>query len=719
MNRNFKLLILSLASVLWLSCDNVKEPVDDGKTTDGYYEFPLNVHDEGFDAAANGVSINVSEIKDQNIVFNLVPGSAVESYRVDVYPKAMLYNLLLNEGCVEGTADKCEDVVINLLSTATGACSHVFNANSDDFAAKEFDWANTTYTDAVIVPDCEYYIMALGCYDEEGANPASLSIASVRTTSKALVGEPQIGIETEVGYRAFIVRYHPNSDCKYFYHWIWTTEEISEYIDLFGEELMRDFCRTSTYTPNDASNPEHLAVKRTFDVATDIIPENTAVAVAVDANLTPVGFIMRSDFKLLEIPKGEFDPKATIKPGQRIGATLAYFDVEMDKSCMSCFYRVYQKAEADALKNAGADAQAAECISLANEGWGVANPRFSINTQLGTLTGSSFMTDDERQVELTPDTEYVVAYVAKNYFGELSELCFTEPFRTKALVRNAPETCQADLELTLTDVTRWGFKYNFSYNYDKTACYRFQIVYPYDEDDPTTTEDDDMIRPPHYINDAADRDKWVAFFYDTFAETPVGKQPIANMWAAEKSGYDGYSMYGYESGITYVVAYCAEDINGVVGPVKFVQATTTKPNPGPNPTIKLEDLKYDDETGEITCRFVANEDTKMIKYIGVTSSDATLYSSCALNDLVNGKRRDYDAYMRLWEGQLIQLGLSTTAESVPVSVAADKNSNSPVLVAAVAIGEKDGVDCYSPIAAKIYHKGEFKDLADYRTPPAN
>ena len=50
MNRNFKLLILSLASVLWLSCDNVKEPVDDGKTTDGYYEFPLNVHDEGFDA---------------------------------------------------------------------------------------------------------------------------------------------------------------------------------------------------------------------------------------------------------------------------------------------------------------------------------------------------------------------------------------------------------------------------------------------------------------------------------------------------------------------------------------------------------------------------------------------------------------------------------------------------------------------------------------------
>lgn len=716
MNRIFKLFIVISAALLWTSCEDVKE---NSGNSDGCYEFPLNIQEDGFNAADNGVSINVSGVQEQNIIFNVVPGSAVKSYRVDVYPKAMLYNLLLNEGLVGGKSEDCEDTIIQLLSTATGACSHVFNANSDDFSAKEFDWANTTYTDAVVVPDCDYFILALGCYDTEGANPASLSIAHVRTAVKELVGYPQIGIEAEVGYRAFIVRYHPNSDCKYFYHWIWSTEEISEYIELFGEEMMRDFCRTSTYAPNDASLEENLAVKRTFDISLDIVRENTAVAVAVDANLTPVAFIMRSDFSLIEIPEGEFTPKATIAPGERIGATLAYFDVEMEKNCMSCFYRVYPKAEADALKTAGADAQSAECISLANEGWGVANPRFSINTQLGTLTGSAFKTSEERQVELTPDTEYVVAYVAKNYFGQLSELCFTEPFRTKPLVRNAPETCQADLELTLTDVTRWGFKYNFSYNYDKTACYRFQIVYPYDEDDPNTTEDDNMIRPPHYINDAADRDKWVAFFYDTFADTPVGKQPIANMWAAEQSGYDGYSMYGYESGITYVVAYCAEDINGVVGPVKFVQATTTKPNPGPNPAIALENLEYDDDEGAITGRFVANSDTKMIKYFGVTSSDASLFSSCALNDLVNGKRRDYAAYMTLWESQLIQLGLNTSAESVAISIDCDKNSTTPVLVAAVAIGEDNGVDCYSPVVAKIYHKGEFKDLADYRTPPAN
>ena len=119
----------------------------------------------------------------------------------------------------------------------------------------------------------------------------------------------------------------------------------------------------------------------------------------------------------------------------------------------------------------------------------------------------------------------------------------------------------------------------------------------------------------------------------------------------------------------------------------------------------------------ISGRFKANEDTKMVKYFGVTSNDGSLYSSCALNDLVNGKRRDYDAYMTLWEGQLIELGLSSNAESVAFGITCAKVSDSPVLIAAIAIGEENGEDVYSPIACSIYHKGEFKQLSDYRTPP--
>ena len=157
-------------------------------------------------------------------------------------------------------------------------------------------------------------------------------------------------------------------------------------------------------------------------------------------------------------------------------------------------------------------------------------------------------------------------------------------------------------------------------------------------------------------------------------------------------------------------------INGVVGPVKFVQATTTEAHPGPNPTIEIEMIEYDDANGQVLAKLKANDDTKMIKYFGVNSSDPSLYSACALNDLVNSSKRTYEDYLTLWESQLIQLGLDSNAESVTAGISTDKNSDKPVLIAAVAIGEENGEDVYSQVACKIYHKGEFKDLSDYRTP---
>lgn len=709
MKSLFKFLIIAAAAASMIAC-NRKNGLEEEKPQSDYYEFPLVWEEDGFAAGETGVTINVSSVQEKNIVFNLVPGSKVKSYRLDVYPKAMLYNLLLNEGCLYTPQETCEDKVIQLLANSSGSAAYIFNSTDEDFAAgKEFDWMNTEYAQAKIVPDCEYFILALGCYDDNGENPAALSIAHVTTPAKELVGDPQIAIEAEVGYRAFIVRYHPNEDCKTFYHWIWSTQEIGEYIDLFGEKMMRDFCRSAVYDAYDASLEENLSVKRSFDLADDIIRENTAVAVAIDANGTPSAEIMRTDFSLMQIPEGDFTPIAKISAGKRVCATLSYFDVELEKTAMSCFYRLYKAADAQALQNASADAKKAEAISIANEGWGVANKNYSFNSETNTLTGSHFSTSDEVQVELLPDTEYVVLYVAKNGFGELSDLCFSQPFKTKALIRDNPDACIADVQLTLTDISRWGFTYNFKYDYDKTACYRFQIVAPYDPESP--------VAPPDYITDLGNRKKWMEFFYDTFQEGPAGFVPIVNMWDAEKSGYDGYSMFGYESGITYVVAYCAEDVNGVVGPVKFAQATTTEAIPGPNPTIQIEMIEYDDANGQVIAKLKANEDTKMVKYFGVNSSDASLYSACALNDLVNSQRRTYDEYLMLWESQLVQLGLDSNAESVTSAISTPKNSDKPVLIAAVAIGEENGENVYSPVASKIYYKGEFKDLADFRTPP--
>ena len=706
MKTLLKTLLLFASALAWVACvDPNNGTGDEPDQGSKYYEFPLEYQEEGFTAKDNGVNINVSAVQERNIVFNLVPGSAIKSYRMTVYPKAMLYNLFLNEGLVDGTQEACESSIIELLSSST-----VFNSNDDEFKVKEFDWANSVYATAPIIPDCEYFVIVLGCYDEDGLNPASLSICHLNTPAAEVVGDPQIDIEVAVGYSAFIVKYHPNEDCKYFCHWIWTTEELGEYIDLFGEKLMGDFCRSAYSEALDASLEENLAYKRTFE-ASSVDRKNTAVAIALDANGNPASVITRSDFELLEIPEGNFAPKAKIEASSRVGASIAYFDVEMEKTCISSFYRLYTAEEAANLKAASKEVQAAEALSIANEGWGVSNDNFSFNTELEILTGDAFKSHDREYIaELKPDTEYVLGYVAKNYFQQLSDLCFSETFRTKPLVKNQPELCEADVNLYFTNVSRWGFTYNFTYSYDKTIAYRFQLVYPYDE----TAE----LLPPHYINDKDNREKWMTFFYDTMISSPAGfETSIVNVWSAERSGEDGYSMYGYESGITYVFAYCAEDINGVVGPVKFVEVTTTEAVPGPNPTMQIDDLKYNGETGCVTGKFTANADAKMIKYFGVTISDGSLYAACAMNDLVNTSRRDYNAYMTLWESQLIELGLSTSAESVSFAYDCPENADTPVLIAAISIGEENGEDVSSPMVCKIYHKGEFKDLADFRTPP--
>jgi hypothetical protein len=144
--------------------------------------------------------------------------------------------------------------------------------------------------------------------------------------------------------------------------------------------------------------------------------------------------------------------------------------------------------------------------------------------------------------------------------------------------------------------------------------------------------------------------------------------------------------------------------------------TTTEPDPGPDPVVEIKDIAYDDATGEIVGKIIANEDAKAFKYFVVSAESPDLYSNCALSDLVNSSRRDYATYVASWEKNLMEYGLNSYSESVTVSSVVEKNSSVPVLVAAIAIGEENGEDVYSPIACKIYYKGEFKDLADFRIP---
>lgn len=87
--------ILIAGTLLWnTSCDPGEGDTD-------CYEFALGVQKGSYKAGKNGVTVNVNSVETDNIVFELVPGESVKSYRMEVYPKALLYNELLNRGLVE------------------------------------------------------------------------------------------------------------------------------------------------------------------------------------------------------------------------------------------------------------------------------------------------------------------------------------------------------------------------------------------------------------------------------------------------------------------------------------------------------------------------------------------------------------------------------------------------------------------------------------------
>ena len=71
--------------------------------------------------------------------------------------------------------------------------------------------------------------------------------------------------------------------------------------------------------------------------------------------------------------------------------------------------------------------------------------------------------------------------------------------------------------------------------------------------------------------------------------------------------------------------------------------------------------------------------------------------------------------MKIWENYAITLGLQSGNTSVITSYDVDPTSDNFLLVGAIAIGEKDGEDCYSDFGYVIYYKGELHQLSEYRT----
>ncbi|MGN1210169.1 MAG: hypothetical protein ACI4TM_00670 [Candidatus Cryptobacteroides sp.] len=650
---------------------------------------PFDIYEEEYKASDDGVSVKLISTEDRNFVFECRPGANVMSYRLDVYPLSILYNILIEAGAVDKTKKEVEEVIREKLFATDGSGGYSFSKSSlgDEYECKEFDWMNSNYRQVRIVPDCDYVIAVCGCYDEDCTlnDSGEMGLVFVRTTSQPLQGSPSVDVQVRTGYKSFVVTHNLNTDAAGIYYFATVAYMIDEYIDVFGERAYRDYMRS--YYIGDAvmkGDEENLQYSMSFQNP-DPTLINAATAVAIDENGTPAKYFSRVNFNLKAVPEDNQAADGSVEMTKYISATYAEFVNNLDPNCQTMYYRLVTDSEAQSLMAATEAERKAYALGLAEEGYGLNNKYFSFDEASGMPTGTSY-SETNFDFGLSPATDYRVVFVCKNFYQVLSDLKFSEIFTTKPLERNNPSANKSDLKLKFSNVTVNSAKFEFEYDAENTAIYRFAFV-------------------PESLFGSTDRDYMLNNVLLNFAEQ---SDYILNTWWREQSGYDSYTLAGLDPNTSYYVAYVAEDMDGVLGEIRYASFTTIAPQVGPNPEVEITPV-WDAETKTWKVNYNVVKDAERFLYTVQSEDD-----KANVGDLTKLGTSRYSAQELdiMWRDFVANYGLSTNSLSTSVDSSADKGK---ILVALVwAVGrEENGDEVYSYNYAILTPDGQVKKLKDY------
>ncbi len=654
---------------------------------------PIVAYQDKVVATKDGASIEVTKIENRNFVFNVVPGEAVQSYRLDVYPLAHLYNSLYERMKSEGkSALEPRDVdtyIRDLLFNATGSGGFTFDPTThQDYANKEFDWMNTSYKQVNVVPNAEYIIIVIACYDKEGTADGEMSLCYVKTTSEPLVGNPRVNVNVKTNYTAMDITYEPNSDCKYLYQWCSNESDLMPYINTYGEQLYIDFMRhTVVGEPISADDTEstHFYIDFGQDASSEV--PLMATAIALDANYTPATTM---DFKVFTLQEKPYFAPAVAKievVEQRLGASYAWIKLSTENNTPYMFYKFltpeqanyYQtKATAEELKNFA--------ITLNNDGYGFKNEHYNYDEATNTFLGNGYSAEEVHY--LTPNTEYVIAYVGRNRVQELADVQFTPVFKTKALVTDNPSVCKSTAELTLEANGRTAVKINVKYDIANHAGIRFQYIEPVL---------DGSVQP----SVDSSRETFISFL--GFGMPGDAEGLVSNNWAADKGGFDTFTLPEFTPGTKIKYAYMCEDWDGVVGELKFAEVTLPGVAAGDDVTASITG-KHNPATGTVTFTFTANDQTARMLYL---AGDAEMDND-ALGIKYLGNENYYTAeeMLKKWTTYCGAQGLSTDN----IITTLEQPANRVVIALCLAYSQNS---VRSSLAYCIWDGSSFKTLKDY------
>ena len=638
-NLSFSLLLSVFGLGMMMSCDQT-EPVIEGEDTpvvvvpaDTIYiegelpvphpRIPLEIYNQKVQNTPDGVSVEVTELTETNFKFVCRPGENVASYRLDVYPLAVLYNYMLEEGGIDATPKKVNEIVVSHLFNATGSGGYAIDQATigEDFFEMEYDWANSSLSQQKIVPGCQYIIAVGACYDDSAseASMTDLKLIYLETPKKPLVGNPYADIQVRTTYVGAEVTNVPNADAKGVYYYCTDGTAIDEFEEMFGGRILRDFVRHG-YVPNDpvsADNKDGLSY--ILGPWSNVDPNHvfTALAFACDANLTPADSYARRDFTLEEKPEDRAEAVLSYEVSEILGASYLELDVTLGKECRNGYhillamddysYGAYYRPAREYIE--GSEELRTELRNqIAQEGYGIHNRNFNFDMETEQPNGSEFKTRWAEYASVNPDTEYVVAYCGQNAFNDYTEVFFSEPFRTKPRVTDRPQDCKANASLSFTDITPSGARFVVKYDPANTANVWFINIGMNDE------------LPPYSIpGTGATNQDWVKWFF-----TSGDHSMYMNQWWREPSGEESFVYTGFDPLTTFKYAYVAEDLDGVVSEVKFVEYRTGGMEPGPDPTVEIVPT-YNAENGTWSVMFNSVKDVQTFKYLVQCDNDNALF----------------------------------------------------------------------------------------------
>lgn len=665
---------------------------------------PVDYQPDFAEGGMDGVTIEITEKSTDNFKFTVQPGANIQSYRLDVYPLCRLYNSLYESMRSNGldmntqlSDEQVDRMIRDYIFDSQGAGAYTFSVdNLNDFLRHEFDWMNTPYAQAKVVPDCEYVIAAVGCFDKDGYEEGDMSLCYVRTPYKQLIGSPAVELDVLTSYSAMQITYLPNEDCKYFYQWCSNESDLQPYIDTYGEKLYSDFMRNAVYDPTSSGDTENSYYYLDFGSQASAEVPIMATAVGLDGNYTPSPEFQSEVFTLRKRPANTEPAYSKISVNENyIGATTFWLDVELGANCSAAVMKVLTKEEAEVYQGYSAEQLQGYATTIYEDGWGFSNWNYSYNLLEDKLLGSG-SEYSEAWVNCSPDTEYVIAWTAMNQYKELAPVQFTDVIKTKAIVKDAPETSQEDAVLTLTHDGVQKVKIRFDYSFEKTSKIHFQYIAGI----PYMDEAGNLLDIPTEAEGT--REEFVKLLFDGLVWSESADKNISvlvNSWWTEPRGVESFTDI-LEPNTTYTIAYIAEDWNGVLGNVKFATTTTDALVGGDDPQMQI--VGGEDASGSAVFNFSMIKDAWAMKTAVCSTDD----SSIGLAD-IGTARLPYKEAVKVWSSFVLNYGIERLSSS------STENARGFCVALGMAIGGTTSEPVYGPMEHLIYAEGEFRTLEYY------